>query len=145
MFRDEIERKLKNLPNFIGVFARNTLPPIVKSPFALICNTDLIQEPGTHWIAIYCDENGVGDYFDSYGLPPLYTEFEYFLQRNCPNGFLHNRITLQCFDCVTCGEYCIAFILIRLHNGSYADFISLFTSNPKINDKLIKYYFKKYL
>ena len=72
MFGDEILRKLKNLPHFVGVFARDTLPrKILNKPFALICNTDLAHEPGTHWIAIYCDEQGIGDYFDPYGLPPL--------------------------------------------------------------------------
>jgi len=146
MFRNQIEQKLYKEPNFIGVFARNTLPREIKTrPFALICNTDLIQEPGTHWIAIYCDKNGIGEYFDSYGLPPLYTEFEHFLYRNCPNGYMHNRIPLQCLDCVTCGEYCVAYVIFRLRNRSYADFISLFTSNPNVNDKLIKYYFNKYL
>ena len=142
MFRNQIEQKLKKLPNFIGVFARNTLPLDIEPPFALICNTDLIQEPGTHWIAIYCDENGLGDYFDSYGLPPLYPEFEHFMLHNCPNGYMHNRITLQCLDCITCGEYCIAYVIMRLHKESYADFISLFTSNPNINDELIKLYHK---
>ena len=141
MFRNEIEKKLKKLPNFVGVFARNTLPSKVKLPFALICNTDLIQQPGTHWVAIYSDKNGIGDYFDSYGLPPLYPEFEYFLKRNCPNGYMHNRVLLQCFDCVTCGEYCIAYVITRLHNGSNADFISLFTSNPYNNDVLMNFYY----
>jgi len=141
MFGNEILRKLKNLPHFVGVFARDTLPLKLNKPFAVICNTDLAHEPGSHWVAIYCDKQGIGDYFDSYGLPPLYPEFEHFLLRNCPNGFMYNRITLQCLVCVTCGEYCIAYVITRLHNRSYADFISLFTSNPKTNDTLIKFYY----
>jgi len=141
MFQDEIERKLYWFKNFIGVYARDTLPYRVQLPMALIVNTDKRSQPGTHWVAIYIDTNGVGEYFDSYGLPPLYMEFLEFLLVNAPNGYFCNKITLQCFDCVTCGKYCAAYCVTRLKGFTYAYFISLFTSNTYRNDELIKIYF----
>ena len=39
-------------------------------PAAFVCNTDDGDEPGEHWIALYLDADGRGDYFCSYGLPP---------------------------------------------------------------------------
>jgi len=143
MFGNEIRSTFKNIPNFGGVFARDTLPLSVNTPIGLIINTDKQDQPGSHWVAIYIDSNGIGEYFDSYGVPPLYEEINVFLFNNCPNGIFCNYVTLQCISCITCGEYCVAYIICRLcDNISYADFISLFTSNPEENDKLIKFYYK---
>ena len=141
MFASEIRKQLAHIKNFIGVFSRDNIPQNLKGPVGLIVNTDTSDLPGAHWIAIYIDENQIGEYFDSYGLPPLYAEFEDFLTRECTNGWMYNRITLQCTICVTCGEYCVAYLLNRFYGGSYADYISLFTSNTYKNDDLIKIYF----
>ena len=45
-----------------------------------ICNTDPSDIPGQHWIAIALSKAGVGEYFDSVGLPPLKQEFSTFLE-----------------------------------------------------------------
>ena len=45
---------------FQGVFSCDTLPP---KPTLLVCNTDPHDKPGTHWIEIYVDKNGRGEYF----------------------------------------------------------------------------------
>ena len=52
---------------FQGVYSCDTLPP---KPELLVCNTDPHDKPGTHWIAIYVDKNGRGEYFDSFGMEP---------------------------------------------------------------------------
>ena len=142
MFGNEIINKFKYVPNFGGVLGRDQLPDNVSLPIGMIVNTDKHYEAGAHWVAIYIDSNGIGEYFDSFGLPPLYEEMERFLINNTPNGYFYNNITLQCLDCVTCGEYCVAYLICRLcENISYADYISLFTSNPIANDELIKIFY----
>ena len=139
MLSTEIADKLKNLKYFLGVFARDTLPaPSQKFPLSLVANTDTHDQPGTHWVCIYIDENGEGEYFDSYGLRPLQAEFINYLYENCENGFSWNKITLQCTTCVTCGEYCCAYLLLRTIGYSYHDFIKLFTNNKITNDIIIK-------
>ena len=37
-------------------------------PSAYVINSDPSSEPGEHWVAVYFDKRGRGEYFDSYGL-----------------------------------------------------------------------------
>ena len=39
-------------------------------PSAYVINSDPSSKPGEHWVAVYFDKRGRGEYFDSYGLPP---------------------------------------------------------------------------
>ena len=66
MWSTEIEYILKNTPNFLGVFSRDNLPQPISLPFSLIANIDKQVESGTHWIAMFVDKKGRGEYFDSY-------------------------------------------------------------------------------
>ena len=111
---NKIRTILADTPNFVGVYARDTLPyNIKKKPFGLVVNTDESDKPGEHWIAFYFDSDGIGEYFDSYGLPPLYEEFYDYLNEYSSGGHFHNKVTLQCTTCITCGHYCILFLLTR--------------------------------
>ena len=138
----KINKNLIKIKGFIGTFSRDRLPKQMNKSCGLVANTDTSFEPGEHWIAIYIDENGIGEYFDSYGLPPLHQEFINFLNYNCPNGYFSNFKTLQCLTCVTCGHYCIAYIKMRSNGLSYDEFIKLFTNNQLTNDNLIQKYVK---
>ena len=135
-----INKSLRDTNNFIGIYPRDNLPKRVTPPISLVANTDTSDKPGEHWIAIYIDEDGVGEYFDSYGFPPMHRQFIEFLSINCPNGYFSNFKPLQCLTCVTCGHYCIAYIKMRTNGISYNEFINLFTNNQLTNDKLIKKY-----
>jgi hypothetical protein len=135
-----INQILINEKCFIGTFARDLLPYKVKGNKALIANTDPSSKPGEHWIAIIIKDDGTGDYFDSYGLPPMHKEFLQFLNKNCPNGWTYNSLTLQCFSCMTCGHYCIAYIKFRCNGYSYCDFVSHFSNNKYLNDDIVQNY-----
>ena len=137
----EIYDKLKKYPHFAGVFARDQLPASITLPMGLIANTDPLGMPGKHWVAIYIDEDGFGEYFDSFGFPPLYREFEDFLLKFCPNGFVHNRNILQCLTCITCGQYSTAYLIARFNYINYSEYLTKFTNNSHFNDVLINYYF----
>ena len=134
----EIDNLMKEYRQYVGTYSRDTLPNSITLPVGLIANTDTSDKPGTHWIAIYIDEKGVGEYFDSYGLPPLHKEFVDFIFRNSSDGSFYNRIQLQCLSCITCGHYCVAYLKMRFHGLNYCHFISLFTSNRLQNDIIIK-------
>ena len=142
MFANEIEEIMRKFPQFIGVYSRDNLPKKVDKPMGLIVNTDAQTEVGTHWVAIFIDQDSFGQYFDSFGLPPFREEFTNFLDNNC-NEHVANKITLQCIDCITCGHYSCAFLAARFNGLSYADFISHFTKDSYLNDNLIKYYFNQ--
>lgn len=138
MITPELQAILQKLPKFRGVFARDQIPKDGTSvPHSLVMNYDAHDQQGSHWVCIYVDENGFGDYFDSYGLPPLAEEFVDYLNSNT-NQWNWNKITLQCEDCVTCGEYCCAYLILRNSGYNNQDFINLFTHSGYTNDYIIK-------
>lgn len=142
MITPEIHAILDKLPNFRGVFARDLIPIDGTSlPHSMVMNYDAHGRQGTHWVCIYVDENGLGNYFDSYGLPPLAKEFVDYLEKNT-NQWIWNKNTLQCQDCVTCGEYCCAFLILRNSGFNNQDFINLFTNSGYSNDYIIKNIFQ---
>lgn len=98
-------------PHFGGVYARNTLPSTsIGQTFVL--NTDPASEPGEHWVCIYIDpRTGIGEYFDSYGFPPL-REFERFMASRC-RQMTYNPVCYQSDETSVCGHYCIYFLKKR--------------------------------
>ena len=66
-------------------------------PGVYICNTDPSDMPGEHWIVIALSEDGTGEYFDSFGLPPLKPEFLKFLNKES-HQWTYNS---ECPLCVT--------------------------------------------
>ena len=126
MYATEIYEKLKKYPQFAGIYAKDELHKNqLRLPMGLIANTDKASDPGTHWIAIFIDKDGIGEYFDSYGLPPLLNEFTDFLHNFCINGYFYNRNILQCITCITCGQYCTAYLTARFNGISYSEYISV--------------------
>ena len=125
---------------FKGVYSSDTLPKKIKErPCALVVNTDKEHEPGSHWTAIYLDENGTGEYFDSYGLFPLSDHVLDFLNKHSQHKWTFNRIQLQHAITTMCGAYCIFFIMYRCrYNKPIQDTIELmFPPNqnvPLMND-----------
>ena len=58
---------------FRGVYAIDEIKSIktVSYPSSFVINLDPSYKPGSHWVAVYFDKNGVGEYFDSFaGYPP---------------------------------------------------------------------------
>ena len=55
--------------SFVGVYACDQLSSIEinEYPKSFVVNTDPMELPGTHRIAIYFNEQMKGEFFDSYG------------------------------------------------------------------------------
>ena len=100
---------------FRGVYSSDTLPRkwIERLPCAFVVNTDKEHQPGSHWTAIYMDEHGHGEYFDSYGLPPLSKSVLDFLEHQSKSNWTFNTRQLQGSFTTMCGGYCIFFIMYR--------------------------------
>ena len=62
----EIQKYYQNEPKFKGVYSRDNLPDKIKDG-AYVINLDEYSDIGTHWVALYVDNNGV-TYFDSFGV-----------------------------------------------------------------------------
>jgi hypothetical protein len=97
---------------FKGIYAADQLPIHIKYPCSIVCNTDPSSKPGMHWIAIYIDKYGYGEYFDSYGLQPWVSQHIEFLNRNCIK-WKYNGVCLQNLYSSLCGNYCAVFIYLK--------------------------------
>ena len=61
----EIEKYYQNEPRFNGAYCRDNLPKIKDG--AYIINFAEHSDIGTHWVALYVQDNNV-TYFDSFGV-----------------------------------------------------------------------------
>ena len=74
----EIQRYYEDKPRFNGVFSRNNLPLKIKDEAYLITLYEYI-DVGTHWIALFCNENEVV-YFDSFGVEHVPKKIKGFVE-----------------------------------------------------------------
>ena len=122
---------------FAGVYPRDRLPRTIKNyPSAYVCNTDPHTDEGEHWIAIYVDDDGSGEYFDSYGLPPLHATFTNFLNKQC-TMWTYNDKRLQGLASTVCGQYCIFYLMHRCRGFSMDTIAYMCGSNLQDNDVLV--------
>ena len=138
MNTEEIERAICQDPSaetiFCGVFARDKLPQTVKYPTAMVWNTDPADEPGEHWVAVYINEDGVGEYFDSYGIQPPPC-FKKYLQRQCTH-WVWNQIPLQDVWTSACGHFCV-FYVIHCCRGLSMETITDYLFRIEHNDQFV--------
>lgn len=119
---------------FYGVVPKNELPTITLKPATVVANSDNSSQPGTHWTVFYFDASGNGEYFDPLGLPPLYDEWEKYLEKNGCGKWTYSSKTVQNPLCSSCGYHCIYYILMRCCGYSATDILKTYTSNLDVND-----------
>lgn len=134
-FLKEIDPSFRN-----NVFAANRLPIRVSLPIYLISNLDPDTMPGSHWVAVYINNNGVGEYFDSFGRKPQ-GHLEQFLNKNC-KYFVCNGKVIQNYLSPVCGMYCLLYIYCRHKSISMYEFINMFCNNTVYNDICLEMMFK---
>ena len=123
---------------FVGVYARDRLPRRVTTfPSAYVCNTQPHTKEGEHWIAIYVDERGRGEYFDSYGLPPVHGKFVNFLDSQSLTWTFNDK-QLQGVTSRVCGQYCVFYLLHRCRGLSLNTIVNMFSRNTQDNDVLVQ-------
>lgn len=133
MYDFEIDRCLKQVSDFIGVFPRDKIPDLKRSSFCLVVNNDKASEPGSHWVAFKCNKKFC-EYFDSFGIPPLYKEFRPLFKNR---KLIWNGRCVQHFSSKTCGEFCVSFLKSRNRKENFNRFINQFNKNLKVNDKKV--------
>ena len=107
-----LEQDKETAPIFRGVFARNNLPDKNVYPSCLVVNTDSDKQPGAHWLAMYFDEHGGCEFFDSYGLAPSEYGLKSYVKRHSTSSSW-NEIQFQAPESRACGYYCFIFLLCR--------------------------------
>ena len=122
---------------FLDVFAADTIPQHLPVPCCFICNTDPIDLPGTHWVAVMRRENGQDLFIDSYGMRP--TDYRPMLWRRFAN-FEHSTYDLQQVISTVCGDWCLYFLRVLNRNTelSLAEVVRQFDVNDDAgNDAII--------
>jgi len=111
-----------------------------KNKLGIVFNLDKHDEPGSHWVAMYCDFNNNNlYYFDSYGVEPP-NEVMVLLKRLKQQGLeLNKNINIYInkvrhqYKNSECGVYSINFITNLLGGKKYEDLI-----NNRISDDLME-------
>ena len=106
--------KKLNIPNFRGVFMRDTLPKSARNIECAIVNLNTSKEKGSHWVCYY--KKGINRiYFDSFGqITPI--EIQNYLKKRCERGIgviQRNTDIVQSFNTNICGHLCL-FVLEAL-------------------------------
>ena len=112
---DLIEYVIKlKIPNFRGVFMRDTLPKVPHKVECGIVNLNTSKEKGSHWVCYY--KNGARRiYFDSFGqITPI--EIQNYLKKKNELGvgvIQRNTDIVQPVNTNICGHLCL-FVLKAL-------------------------------
>ena len=93
----EIQKYYQNEPRFNGVYSRDNLSKIKDG--AYIINIDEYSDIGTHWVALYVNNNSV-TYFDSFGVEPLPKEIKTFINNKT---LTKGVFAMQAYDSIICG------------------------------------------
>ena len=132
----EIQKYYQNEPRFNGVYSRDNLPKIKDG--AYVINLDEYSDIGTHWVALYVQNNDV-TYFDSFGVEHNSKEIRTFISNK---NIKTNIFRIQAYDSIVCGYFCIGFIGFMLAGKTLTEYANLFSPNSfKKNDCIILNYF----
>ena len=132
----EILKYYQNESRFNGVYSRDNLQKIKDG--AYIINLDEYSDIGTHWVALYVQNNDV-TYFDSFGVEHIPKEIRTFIGNK---NIKTNIFRIQAYDSIMCGYFCIGFIDFMLAGKTLTEFTNLFSPNNfKKNDDIILNYF----
>ena len=135
----EIQKYYQNERRFNGVCSRDNLPKIKDG--AYIINLDEYSDIGTHWVALYVNNNSV-TYFDSFGVEHIPKEMKTFIGRSL--SITTNIFRIQAYDSIMCRYFCDGFIDFMLARKTLTEFTNLFSPNNfKKNDGIISNYFMR--
>ena len=93
----EIQKYYKNEPRFNGVYSRDNLPKIKDG--AYVINLDEYSDTGTHWVALYVNNNNNVTYFDSLEVEHIPKEIKTFINNKI---ITTNIFRIQACDSIMC-------------------------------------------
>ena len=140
----DIDRILMQYSLFKGTYPCDSVPITTKfEDQAFIINTGNSQSSGQHWVGLIIKQEKCW-YFDSFGIELLSLDVLKRLKKAGVENYFSNSKQIQSVNSVSCGYYCIAFILSFVLGNKYEDFLAEFSNNLIKNEKtchdLIKIY-----
>ena len=132
--------------HFLGTFPCDIQPIVDKKKiFSLVFNLSKHDSKGSHFIAIFADENNLL-YFDPLGHKCENADILHFMTKVRSKRKMRTKFQkIQDCNSIFCGFFCIAFLLSRHKNESLTNFFKHFSKQNLIkNDVLvIKYILNK--
>lgn len=126
----EIRNEMKDFSEFKGVYPCDTIPQIREG--GLIINTDPHNLRGEHWVAFLRNPDGSGEYFDSFGLPPIIPEICIYISSNTTRGCIYNSTPVQNVTSSNCGLFCIRFLKCRFKGETFNQIMTKLTREERI-------------
>ena len=102
--------------SFGGVYAINEIKSIqtIFYPSSFVINFDPSYQPGSHWVVVYFDKNGVGEYFNSFASYPPH-EIVHSLCSHA-KGWQYNCMQVQELYTMTCGQFVVFTSIKRVED-----------------------------
>ena len=143
MNEQRLNKMLENVPNYLGSFAVDELSAVQPKDHRnlFVINLDERAGVGSHWIAVAIDLKNVYICDSLGGISPtkfLSQSWINFLYLLSQTRRIHITKQLQHINSDLCGLYCILFVR-EMINGTFDEFLRLFTPNKKTNDDLVQF------
>lgn len=151
----ELERYARKAHiHLVGVFPKDALPATTfQGGYIINMSNDKtssgIDNQGTHWVALFLNQDLEPFYFDSFGLPPP-SEIMLFLSK-LHSPLYYSRQQIQNETSGYCGLYCLFFLYwMQKHeflpdSHKLLEFQKLFSTDPEDNLQKLKSYLKHFL
>ena len=106
---------------------------------AYVINLDEYSDIGTHWVALWLDNNNNFTYCDSFGVEHIPKEIKAFINNK---NIKTNIFRIQAYDLIMRGYFCIEIIDFMLKGKTLTEYTNLFSPNSfKKNDDIFLNYF----
>ena len=128
--------------SFRGVYFRNELPIRAPTTSLYVCNKDPNHKPGEHWVTIYINNDRQAEYFDSFGMPPLFDEFVTFLNNNT-KSWTHNKRVVQDVYSSACEYHCTFYAVYRCVGFDVGSIANMYTNDTVFNDAIVEEFVRK--
>ena len=125
---------------FDDVYPLDELPTTVPHyPAFIVLNTHPHNLKGEHWKVIFIRKDKGGELFDSLALPPNIPTQQWL--RKHTRQWKTNARAFQHPLSTSCGAFVLYFILNRLRVRRFESITQKFSSNPHVNEKLVRNFY----
>ena len=120
---------------FLDVYGADQVACRPPGPSCAIVNTDPIDLPGQHWVAVFwLDGEAGGEFFDSYAVAPHLYQSAW----QCFDGFQQSPRALQQWNTDVCGDYALYYLYHRCRGTPLERIVQYFSpDNLLYNDTAV--------
>ena len=93
-------------------------------------------------MTIYIGNDRRGEYFDSFGMPPLFDKFVTFLNNNTKSWTHNKRVVLDVYSSA-CGYHCIFYAVHRCVGFDVGSTANMYTNDTVFNDAIVEEFVRK--